>query len=57
MKSLSIVEGSRERETRALMVAVLGMTLKVHDFYQEVQHESEGKEKKGKGQGHGPVRF
>ena len=27
-----MVEGSRERETRALMVAVLGMILKVHDY-------------------------
>ena len=32
MKSESAVEGSRERETRALMVAVLGMILNVQDW-------------------------
>ena len=32
MKSESVVEGSRERETRAFMVAVLGMSLKVQDW-------------------------
>ena len=32
MKSESAVEGSRERETRAFMVAVLGMILNVQDW-------------------------
>ena len=32
MKSLSTVAGSRERETRAFMEAVLGMSLKVQDY-------------------------
>ena len=31
MKSESIVEGARERETRAFIVAVLGMSLNVQD--------------------------
>lgn len=31
MKSLSIVSGSRERDTIALILAVLGMPLNVHD--------------------------
>ena len=32
MKSESVVDGSRESETRAFIVAVLGMSLNVQDW-------------------------
>lgn len=50
MKSVSSVAGSRERETMALMVAVLGMMRKVQDWRVElVEAAAGGGEELGRG--------